>query len=266
VKVHVTDSDSSNTADATSTARVGDAALTARCAIASPFIPQTFTGPTAVFNDASSTGTLSDFTTPPGGATIDWGDGSSSAGTVTGTGGNAPYTVSGSHTYSSTGPVVITTNITDFGGSKTSASCSETVFAFATGKGAAFVVGDLTVPPANLSLRAYFWGSQWDQMNPMSGPGPSPSAMKGFAGFEDNFLGLPPPACGGTWSTDTGNSTPPPPAPLPAFMGVIVSSNVTQNGSVIRGDIKHVVIVKTNPGYAPNPGSPGTGTILGFLC
>jgi hypothetical protein len=49
-------------------------------------------------------------------------------------------------------------------------------------------------------------------------------------------------------------------------MGIIVSSNVTQNGSVITGDIKDVVIVRTNPGYAPNPGSPGTGTIVGFLC
>jgi hypothetical protein len=178
----------------------------------------------------------------------------------------ATYTVSGTHTYSSTGPVTITTSITDFGGSKTSTSCMVTVFAFATSNGATFVVGDLTVPPANLSLNAYFWGSQWDQMNPMSGPGPSPSAMKGFAGFENNFLGFPPPVCGGNWSTDTGNSTPPPPGPLPAFMGVIVSSNVTQNGSVISGDIKDVVIVRTNPGYAPNPGSPGTGTIVGFLC
>jgi hypothetical protein len=49
-------------------------------------------------------------------------------------------------------------------------------------------------------------------------------------------------------------------------MGVIVSSTVTQNGSVISGDIKEVVIVKTNPGYAPDPGNPGTGTIVGVLC
>jgi hypothetical protein len=263
IKVTITDVDNAaNTATVFTKATIGDAALAAKCAIVSPFIPQTYTGPTAVFTDASSTGTLSDFTTPPGGATINWGDGFSSAGTVSGAGGNAPYTVSGSHTYSSTGPVTITTNITDFGGSKTSASCTETVFAFATSKGAAFVVGDLTVPPANLSLSAYFWGSQWWTMNPMSGP--TRASFKGFAGFEDNPLGLPA-VCGGTWTTDTGNATPPPPT-IPAVMAVIVSSTVTQNGSVLSGDIKHVVFVKTNPGYAPNPGSPGTGTIIGFLC
>src|SRR5438445_4949506 len=52
-------------------------------------------------------------------------------------------------------------------------------------------------------------------------------------------------------------------SPFPPFMGVIVSSNVTQSGSVITGDIKDVVIVKTNPGYAPDPGRPGTGTLVG---
>jgi hypothetical protein len=267
ITVTITDVDNtSNGATTTSTATVVDAALAAKCAIASPFIPQSYTGPTATFSDASSTGTLSDFS-----ATINWGDGNTSPAdgnpvTIAGGPGNAPYTVSGTHTYSSTGPVTVTTSIFDVGKSTAKATCAETVFAFPTGNGATFVIGDLTVPPANLSLNAYFWGSQWDQMNPMSGPGPSPSSMKGFAGFENNFLGFPPPVCGGHWSTDTGNSTPPPPGPLPAFMGVIVSSTVTQNGSVISGDIKEVVIVKTNPGYAPDPGNPGTGTIVGVVC
>ena len=211
--------------------------------------------------DASSTGTLSDFT-----ATIDWGDGTTSAGTVTGAGGNAPYTVSGSHTYSSTGPVTITTTITDVGGSKTIASCKETVFGFPTSNGATFVIGDLESPPLNINppFNVYYWGSQWDQMNPMTGPGPSPSSMKGFAGFENNMLGLPP-GCGGHWTTDTGNSTPPPPS-VPQFMAVIVSSNVTQSGSTISGDIKEIVVVKTNPGYGPDPGHPGTGEIVGVVC
>jgi hypothetical protein len=86
--------------------------------------------------------------------------------------------------------------------------------------------------------------------------------MKGFAGFEDMPAT---PNCGNNWATDPGNSTPPP-ATVPDYMGVIVSSHVTQNGSVISGDIKHVVVVKNNPGYAPNPGNPGTGTVLGYLC
>ena len=89
--------------------------------------------------------------------------------------------------------------------------------------------------------------------------------MKGFAGFEDNVLGLPPPKCGNTWSTDPGNSTPPPQT-VPDVMGVIVSSQITQSGSVISGDIKQVVIVKNDPGYGPSPGHDGTGTEIAIVC
>jgi hypothetical protein len=32
------------------------------------------------------------------------------------------------------------------------------------------------------------------------------------------------------------------------------------------GDIAHIVVVKTNPGYAPNPASTGTGTIVATYC
>ena len=92
--------------------------------------------------------------------------------------------------------------------------------------------------------------------------GHAPSSMKGFAEFGDVPAT---PNCGSSFTTDPGNSTPPP-ATVPDFMAVIVSSHVTQNGSGISGDIKHIVIVKSNPGYAPDPGHPGTGTVLGYLC
>jgi predicted outer membrane repeat protein len=256
VTVVITDNHPSNTATAHSTARVSDARLSSTCATM-PVSAQIYTGPTAIFADQSSTGTLSDFS-----ATISWGDSSSSAGTISGGPGNAPYTVSGTHTYASTGTFLITTTIADVGGSTTTTpACSVTIFAFATGRGAAFVIGDLE---AGLGNHVTWWSSQWAKINLMSG-GPPPSSMKGFAGFEDNFLGLPPPNCGGSWSTDTGNSTPPPPS-VPKFMGVIVSSLVTQSGSVISGNIKQVLVVRTDPGYAPNPGSPGTGTEVAIVC
>jgi hypothetical protein len=261
VTVTITDIDNSANSDtASSTASVSDAALVSRCA-APPVSAQAFAGPTAEFSDQSSTGTLNDFS-----ATINWGDSSSSTGTVAGLGGNAPYTVSGTHTYGSSGVFTITTTIDDVGGSTTTTSCSVTVFAFPTGNGATFVIGNLTAPPlkAGPPWNVYYWGSQWDQMNPMTGSGPSPSSMKGFAGFENNALGLPP-ACGGSWTTDTGNSTPPP-SSVPPFMAVIVSSNVTQTGSTISGDIKEIVVVKTDPGYAPDPGNPGTGEIVAIVC
>jgi hypothetical protein len=49
-------------------------------------------------------------------------------------------------------------------------------------------------------------------------------------------------------------------------MGVIVSSSISQSGSAISGNVVHIIIVKTNPGYAPDPGHPGTGTIVGSVC
>jgi len=255
VTVTITDVDnSSNSATAHSTANVGDAALSSNCAMPQ-FTQQSYTGPTATFTDASSTGALNDFS-----ATISWGDGPSSSGTITGGPGTAPYTVSGRHTYTSTGSFTIATTIKDVGGSSTTATCTVIVFAFPTSNQATFVIGDLE---ATLLNSVSWWSNQWAQLNPMSG-GPAPTTMKGFSGFEDNPLGLPP-ACGGSWTTDTGNATPPPPS-VPEFMGVIVSSKITQSGSVVSGDIKEIVIVKNNPGYAPDPGHPGTGTVVAVVC
>jgi hypothetical protein len=257
VKVTITDVDNtSNSATAISTANVADATLSSKCAMP-PVTAQAYTGPTATFNDSSSTGTLSDFS-----ATINWGDSTVTLGTITGGPGLAPYTVSGSHTYTSTGPFTVTTTITDVGGSKTTAACHVIVFAFPTATGA-FVIGDLADPPPIVTDSVTWWSSQWAQLNPMSG-GPAPASMKGFAGFEDNPLGTPR-TCGSSWTTDTGNATPPPPS-VPAFMGVLVSSVITQNGSVITGNIKQVVVVRNNPGYAPDPGHTGTGSIVAIVC
>ena len=49
-------------------------------------------------------------------------------------------------------------------------------------------------------------------------------------------------------------------------MVVVVSSNITQSGSTISGNVTQVIVVRTNPGYDPNPGHAGTGTVLQVLC
>lgn len=122
--------------------------------------------------------------------------------------------------------------------------------------GGAFVIGD------NVSLTngatVYFWGSQWAQNNPMSG-GSSPNSFKGF---EDSAAT---PTCGGEWQTTPGNSTKPP-ASLPQYMAVIVSSSIQQNGNVLSGDVKRIAIIRTNPGYGPSPGHAGTGTVVAVIC
>ena len=49
-------------------------------------------------------------------------------------------------------------------------------------------------------------------------------------------------------------------------MAVIVSSSISKAGSTISGNTVQEVIVKTNPGYAPNPGHAGTGTVVATIC
>jgi hypothetical protein len=49
-------------------------------------------------------------------------------------------------------------------------------------------------------------------------------------------------------------------------MAVIVSSTINKNGTVISGDIKKIIVVRTNPGYGPSPGHPGTGQVIAILC
>jgi hypothetical protein len=49
-------------------------------------------------------------------------------------------------------------------------------------------------------------------------------------------------------------------------MAVIVSSSVSQTGPVISGNVVHMVVVKTNPGYAGNPGHAGTGAVVATIC
>ena len=111
------------------------------------------------------------------------------------------------------------------------------------------MVGDRTATGA-----VTFWGAQWSKRNVLTG-GTAPAAFKGFA------LNPTTPSCGTAWTTDPGNSAPPPPA-LPAYIAVIVTSTVTQAGSQISGNTAHIVIVKTNTGYDPNAGHAGTGTVV----
>ena len=126
---------------------------------------------------------------------------------------------------------------------------------FAPG-GGGFVIGNQNAVLGNV---VNFWGSQWAKNNFLSG-GPAPRSFKGFA--EEPFV----PMCGRAWTADPGNSTPPPDGPLPALMGVIVTSSAHQTGSAISGDILEIVIVKTNTGYEPNPGHGATGTVVGVVC
>jgi DNA-binding beta-propeller fold protein YncE len=120
-----------------------------------------------------------------------------------------------------------------------------------------FVIGDQN---ASVGNTVTLWGAQWSSVNGLSG-GPAPSSFKGFASDTPNN----PPNCGDLWTSQPGNSSGPP-ATVPQYMVVIASSSITKSGSTISGNAPTVVVVKTNPAYGPNPGHPGTGTVVGIVC
>jgi hypothetical protein len=123
--------------------------------------------------------------------------------------------------------------------------------------GSSFVIGDLDAVVGNTVT---FWGAQWWKKNHLSG-GTAPASFKGFA----NCTNPNPPACGGTWQSDPGNSSGPPDT-VPADMTVIVSSLITKSGPIESGDIPMMVTIHTDPGYGPNPGHEGTGTVTAVVC
>jgi Bacterial Ig-like domain (group 1) len=161
-----------------------------------------------------------------------------------------------SYTSQAVGTDTFHASITNLVGTITSNGVTVTWVAFAPG-GGAFVIGDLE---NHGSAQAYWWGAQWWKKDHLS-TGLAPAAFKGFE------LTNASPWCGQTWTTRPGNSPHPPKAvPAGTVMAVIVASHITKKGPVISGDIVHIILVRTNPGYGPNPGHPGTGTIVGQLC
>jgi PKD repeat protein len=228
---------------------VADAPLTLSCATP-PVSLQAFSGQVANLHDGNPAAPVSDFT-----ATIDWGDASTSSGTVSGSGGD--YGITGAHTYTSTGYYDVTVHVDDEGGSSatTDPACTVLVFAFAP-SGGSFVAGDGS---SGVGSTVTFWGAQWAGLNVLTG-GTAPAAFKGYAKSPVT------PACGDTWKTDPGNSAPPPAGPLPAFMGVISTGSTVKNGAQISGTTPHIVVVQTNPGYAPDPGHAGTGVVVAQAC
>src|SRR5579864_7241785 len=121
--------------------------------------------------------------------------------------------------------------------------------------GPVFAIGNQTTLAVGTPVT--FWGAQWWNDDPLS----TSFAPPAFKGFIDN----PPTGCGGSWTTDPGNSSAPP-ATLPSTVEAVVSSTITKSGSVISGDTQAIAIISVDPGYAGDPGHPGTGTIVGFVC
>ncbi len=237
--------DPANTSHTTVAATVTDAPLSATGTNLTSANP--VTGTVATFTDADPKGDVSDYT-----ATINWDDGEVSDGMITAGPGNG-FDVTGTHIYTDLGPHTATTHICDIGGA--CAQATSHLLVYATTPGGFFVIGD----HADTSGTVTFWGNQWAKTNTLSA-GPAPAAFKGFAANGSGAL-----ACGATWTTQPGNS-PKPPTNLPAYIAVVIASHITKHGNSITGDLVHIAIVKTNPGYKPDPGHPATGNVVATLC
>ncbi|MEO8969842.1 MAG: Ig-like domain-containing protein [Solirubrobacteraceae bacterium] len=108
---------------ATFTASVGDSALSAAGLDVHPTAGQSFTVAVSHFNDTDPQGAVGDYR-----ATIDWGDGSQSVGSVSASSGGG-FDVSGTHTYQSAGRATVTVTSTDVGGSVAHSSSTATIAA-----------------------------------------------------------------------------------------------------------------------------------------
>lgn len=230
-----------NSVSCTQTVMVSNPAPTA--VITSPVTPQAVNTPvnfTASFSDNVGDTHTAVWTV----------DGSPQAGVVN----EGAGTITATHTFATPGIHSVSLTVTDDCGQSATANSSIIVYAFATGTGS-FVIGDGNAAVGN---QVTFWGSQWAKLNSLSG-GAAPSSFKGFANRTSA------PTCGGTWTTDPGNSSNPP-ASVPSYLAVFVSSAVSKSGSTISGNTRQIVIVKTNSGYGANPGNAGTGTVVAVIC
>lgn len=111
ISTTINDIDGTN-ATVASTAQIADAPLTSTSTSIAATLGSMFGGTVASFIDANPNGAVSDFT-----ATIDWGDGTTTAGTISG-GSGGPFTVFGSHIFAQAGASTVTVTINDVGGSK----------------------------------------------------------------------------------------------------------------------------------------------------
>ena len=102
-----------------------------------------------------------------------------------------------------------------------------------------------------------FWGAHWaDQVS--AGDFAANSSFKGYATEVSTT--------NDTWESRPGNSSRPP-SSVPTYMGVIVSTHIQKDGSVISGNIAGIGVLRvTDPSaYRPNPGHAGTGVLLALF-
>jgi hypothetical protein len=122
--------------------KLQDAALAGTASPVNAGVATPYSGPVATFTDGDPGGTASDYA-----ATIHWGDGTNTAGTVAA--GTAGFTVAGTHTYPTGGHYNMTISIADSGGATATvnavANVAPTVTAVSPGSGLAAGATTVTI-------------------------------------------------------------------------------------------------------------------------
>jgi hypothetical protein len=121
-----------------------------------------------------------------------------------------------------------------------------------------FVIGDDQIHTVGSTIM--FWGAQWWKNNPTSQP--DDNGWESFKGFADTHGNT----CGTLWSSDPGNSAPPPAPPLASQIAIIVTQFVHKDGNVLSGNIKQIILVNQDGNYSDNPGHAGGGVVTSIVC
>jgi hypothetical protein len=124
--VVVSDAGGSSTSQSTTTFSVADAPLAATAVAVTAVTGTSYSGVVASFTDADPAGTATDYR-----ATITWGNGNTSAGTIAAN-SQGGFNVTGTNTYTADGAFAITVTITDAGGSSVTANSTAYVGGLAT--------------------------------------------------------------------------------------------------------------------------------------
>jgi RHS repeat-associated protein len=136
-----------------------------------------------------------------------------------------------------------------------------------------FVLWGGNTPGLALGQYVNFWGSQWASQV-TGGDFQADPSFKGYAIPAATPVGICEPAAhtsgsplldGSCWTSKPGNSMPP--ATLPAYIGVIVSTSIATQGSTIYGNIAALVVVQVDSSspYGSDPGHPGFGTVAAMI-
>jgi len=97
-----------------------------------------------------------------------------------------------------------------------------------------------------------FWGAQWAKQ-----------VTAGDYGAHNDFKGWSGHKTATGWSTKPGQTTEPPKT-LPAYIGVIVATHTSKDGSADTGNVAEIVVLKVDDPtrYDDNPGHPAFGTVV----